>query len=85
MRISKAPLYLVAQKIALIRRYFLVKQQIINRKGATPQTWNPCDSLILAHNGISVKPVENSPKKNDKKSQKMFRKTIALFGNIGYT
>ena len=61
------------------------KTTIINRKGATPQTWNPCDSLILAHKGISVKPVENSPKKNGKKSQKMFRKTIALFGNIGYT
>ena len=37
------------------------KTTIINRKGATPQTWNPCDNPILAYKVISVKPVENSP------------------------
>jgi hypothetical protein len=61
------------------------KTTIINRKGATPQTRNPCDNSILAYQAISVKPVENSPKKNSKKSQKMFRKTIAFLVNFGYT
>jgi hypothetical protein len=61
------------------------KTTIINRKGATPKTRNPCDIFILAYQVISVKPVENSPKKNSKKSQKMFRKTIAFLVNFGYT
>lgn len=61
------------------------KTTIINRKGATPKTRNPCDNLILAYQGISVKPVENSHQKNNKKSQKMFRKTIAFLVNFGYT
>jgi hypothetical protein len=61
------------------------KTTIINRKGATPQTRNPCDIFILAYQAIYVKPVENSPKKNSKKSQKMFRKTIAFLVNFGYT